>query len=89
MRIVLTWHVLSLWWFNELDGRGPNSLYVNLKEHLETIRWISSIRKPVETNVSHHFTFRRADDVTYIVSGFLAAKAAKNMERKPLFSRIC
>ena len=75
--INICWHALSLWWFNELDGRGPNSLYENLKEHLETIRYISTTRKPVETNVPHHFAFRGCDDVTYILSGFLAAKAAK------------
>ena len=71
------WHALSLWWFNELDGRGPNSLYKNLIEHLETIHKIALIGKPVETNVPHHFAFRGSDDVTYILSGFLAAKAAK------------
>lgn len=75
--INISWHALSLWWFNELDGRGPNTLYDNLKEHLETIRYISSVGKPVETNVPHHFAFRGADDITYIISGFLAAKAAK------------
>lgn len=71
------WNALSLWWFNELDGRGPNSLYVNLKEHIETIRYIASIGKPVETNVPHHFAFRGCDDITYIVSAYLAAKMTK------------
>ncbi len=80
--INISWHALSLWWFNELDGRGPNSLYDNLKEHLGTIRWISTTGKPVETNVPHHFAFRGADDVTYIISGFLAAKAAKKYGTK-------
>lgn len=75
--INISWHALSLWWFNELDGRGPNSLYNNLKEHLETIKYIASTNKPVETNVPHHFAFRGCDDITYILSGFLAAKAAK------------
>lgn len=73
----ISWHALSLWWFNELDGRGPNALYDNLKEHLETIRYIATTGKPVETNVPHHFAFRGADDITYIISGFLAAKTAK------------
>ena len=75
--INISWHALSLWWFNELDGRGPNSLYDNLKEHLATIRYIATTGKPMETNVPHHFAFRGADDVTYILSGYLAAKAAK------------
>ena len=80
--INISWHALSLWWFNELDGRGPNSLYNNLKEHLDAIRWISTTGKPVETNVPHHFAFRGADDITYIISGFLAAKAAKRYGTK-------
>ena len=75
--INIAWHALSLWWFDELDGRGPNALYDNLREHLDTIRWVATTGKPVETNVPHHFAFRGADDVTYVVSGYLAAKAAK------------
>ena len=80
--INISWHALSLWWFDELDGRGTNALYDNLKEHIETIRYIGTTGKPVETNVSHHFAFRGADDVTYIVSGFLAAKTAKKYGTK-------
>ncbi len=80
--INIAWHALSLLWFNELDGRGSNSLYDNLKEHLETIRFISSTGKPVETNVPHHFAFRGADDITYIISGLLAAKTAKKYGTK-------
>lgn len=75
--INIAWHALSLWWFDELDGRGPNSLYKNLKEHIETIRYIATTNKPVEANVSHHFAFRGCDDVTYIVSAYLAAKMVK------------
>lgn len=80
--INIAWHALSLWWFNELDGRGLNPLYTNLKEHLETIRYIATTGKPVETNVPHHFAFRGCDDVTYILSGFLAAKSAKKYGTK-------
>lgn len=75
--INISWHALSLWWFNELDGRGPNSLYDNLKEHIDTIRYIATTGKPLEANVPHHFAFRGADDITYIISGFLGAKVAK------------
>ena len=75
--INISWHALSLWWFNELDGRGPNSLYWNLEEHINTIKAIAEMGKPLEANVSHHFAFRGCDDVTYIVSAYLAAKLAK------------
>ncbi len=72
----IAWHALSLWWFSRLDGRGPNSLYENLKEHFDTIRYIASVGKPYEANVPHHFAFRGSDDITYVVSAFLAAKSA-------------
>ncbi len=75
----ICWHALSLWWFNKLDDRGPYDLYTSLKEHIETIRYIARIGSAFEANVPHHFAFRGADDVTYIVSEFLAAKLAKKM----------
>lgn len=75
----ISWHALSFWWFNELDGRGNNSLLENLIEHFETVKYISTTGKPVEPNVPHHFAFRGADDVSYIVSGYLAAKALKQL----------
>lgn len=77
--INICWHALSLWWFNQLDGRGPNDLYTNLKEHIDTIKYIASTGKAFEANVSHHFSFRGADDVTYIASAYLAAKLAKKL----------
>ncbi|AEH51564.1 cobalamin-binding protein [Pseudothermotoga thermarum] len=77
--INICWHALSLWWFNKLDGRGPYDLYTNLKEHIETIKYIATTNKPFEANVPHHFAFRGADDVTYIVSAYLSAKLAKKL----------
>lgn len=75
----ISWHALSFWWFDELDGRGNNTLMENLREHFDAVRYIVTTGKPVEPNVPHHFAFRGADDVTYIVSGFLAAKAIKKL----------
>ncbi len=73
----ISWHALSFWWFCKLDGRGENSVLDNLKEHIETIKYIASTGKPLEPNVPHHFAFRGGDDVSFIVSAFLAAKTAK------------
>ena len=75
----ISWHALSFWWFNELDGRGKNTLIENLREHFEAVRYIVTTNKPVEPNVPHHFAFRGADDVTYIVSGILVVKALKQI----------
>lgn len=75
----ISWHALSFWWFCEIDGRGSNSVLENLKEHLETIKYIASTGKPLEPNVPHHFAFRGTDDISYIISGYLAAKSAKKL----------
>lgn len=80
----ICWHALSFWWFCEIDGRGYNSVYENLKQHIDTIKYIASTGKPFEPNVPHHFAFRGADDITYIISGFLAAKTAKKFGIKHL-----
>lgn len=75
----ISWHALSLWWFSEIDGRGNNTVLANLREHAEAIRYIASTNKPMEPNVPHHFAFRGSDDVSFIVSGYLAAKFAKRL----------
>jgi hypothetical protein len=49
----------------------------NLDQQYEALRYIAKTGKPYEPNVSHHFAFRGADDVTYIVAAVLAARAAK------------
>jgi len=75
----IAWHALSFWWFCELDGRGKNILFDNLKEHFNTVQYIASLSKPLEANVPHHFSFRGGDDVTYIISAYLSAKLAKKL----------
>ena len=75
--INIAWHALSFWWFNQLDGRGPNDLLTNLQEHIDTLKYIALSKKPFEPNIPHHFAFRGSDDVTYIVSAVLAARSAK------------
>jgi hypothetical protein len=71
------WHALSLWWFNKLDGRGPNDVLSNLKEHFSVIDFIASKQKPFEPNIPHHFSFRGGDDVSYVLSAYFAAILAK------------
>lgn len=75
--IDIAWHALSFWWFCQIDGRGPNTVLQNLNEHFETMRFIAASGKPLEPNVPHHFAFRGSDDLGYVVSGYVAAKAAK------------
>lgn len=73
----IAWHALSFWWFSRIDGRGPHDVLTNLRAHLETLDFIAESGKPFEANIPHHFAFRGADDVTYVISAYLAAKTAK------------
>lgn len=73
----IAWHALSFWWFCRTDGRGENSVFTNLAEHLATLDYIAATGKPFEPNCPHHFSFRGGDDVTYILSAYLAARVAK------------
>ncbi len=77
MSLNICWHALSFWWFCQIDGRGPNSVLENLNQHIETLKYIAGCNKPFEPNIPHHFAFRGGDDVSYIVSAYLAAKTAK------------
>lgn len=72
------WHTLSFWWFNRLDGRGPAPLEQSLEEHFRTLSLIAAAGKPFEPNVPHHFAFRGSDDLSYVVAGYLAARAARD-----------
>ena len=71
------WHALSLWWFNQLDGRGPLTPIESIRQHLSTLAWIGRSGRPFEANVSHHFAFRGSDDITYVLAGWLGAALAK------------
>lgn len=73
----IAWHALSFWWFCLIDGRGPNTVLENLREHLATLDFIAASGKPFEPNIPHHFSFRGGDDVTYVLSAYLAARTAK------------
>jgi hypothetical protein len=75
--IDIAWHALSLWWFSRIDGRGPNSVMENLIQHRAALEYAARTGKPYEPNVPHHFAFRGGDDLTYVLSGLVAAKAAK------------
>jgi hypothetical protein len=77
--INIAWHALSLWWFNKIDGRGPNNVLKNLQQHFETLKVIARHGKPFEPNIPHHFSFRGGDDYTYVLSSYLAALVAKRL----------
>ncbi len=77
--INIAWCAIPLFWFNQMDGRGPIPLKESIQEHQEVMAWYGSRGIPVELNEPHHWGMRDASDVVYVTSGYLSALNAKKM----------
>jgi len=75
--INIAWCAIPLFWFNQMDGRGPWDLQGSIREHQKVMAWYGQNNIPVELNEPHHWGMRDSSDVTFIVSAFLAAYNAK------------
>ena len=71
------WCAIPLFWFNQMDGRGPWDLTGSIREHQELMKWYGERNIPVELNEPHHWGMRDAPDVISVVSAYLAAFNAK------------
>ncbi len=81
-----TWAAIPLFWFNQMDGRGPLDLNESIKIHQETMRWHGQRNIPVEVNEPHHWEMRSAPDTISIAAAFLSAWNAKKMGVKHYIS---
>jgi hypothetical protein len=75
--INIAWAAVPLFWFNQMDGRGPWDLEGSIREHQELMHWYGTQNIPVELNEPHHWGMRDAHDVVFVVSAYLAAYNAK------------
>ncbi len=71
------WCAIPLFWFNQMDGRGPWDLEGSIREHQQVMRWYGERGIPVELNEPHHWGMRDAPDVIYVVTAYLAAYNAR------------
>lgn len=71
------WCAIPLFWFNQMDGRGPWDLAGSLAEHQKVMAWYGERGIPVELNEPHHWGMRDAPDVIFVVSAFLSAYNAR------------
>lgn len=69
----ISWCAIPLFWFNQMDGRGPWDLAGSIREHQKVMRWYGEHGIPVELNEAHHWGMREAPDVVFVVSAYLAA----------------
>lgn len=60
---------VPLFWFNELDGRGPTPVRESIREHLAAVRELARRGIPVEMNDPNHFSSRWAHD-TIVVADY-------------------
>jgi methylmalonyl-CoA mutase cobalamin-binding subunit len=71
------WCAIPLFWFNQMDGRGPWDLEGSIREHQRLMAWYGERGIPVELNEPHHWGLRDASDVIFVVSAFLSAYNAR------------
>ncbi len=71
------WCAIPLFWFNQMDGRGPWDLEGSIREHQQVMQWYGERAIPVELNEPHHWGMRDAPDVIFVVSAFLSAYNAR------------
>jgi hypothetical protein len=75
--INIAWCAIPLFWFNQMDGRGPWDLVGSIREHQQVMAWYGERGVPVELNEPHHWGLRDASDVIFVVSAFLSAYNAR------------
>jgi hypothetical protein len=75
--INIAWCAIPLFWFNQMDGRGPWDLEGSIREHQSVMKWYGEHDIPVELNEPHHWGMRDASDAVFVVSAYLSAYNAR------------
>ncbi len=82
------WCAIPLFWFNQMDGRGPWDLEGSIREHQRVMAWYAERNIPVELNEPHHWGLRDAPDVIFVVSAFLSAYNARAFGVKDYIAQL-
>jgi len=75
--INIAWCAIPIFWFNQMDGRGPWDLEGSIREHQKVMAWYGQRGIPVELNEPHHWALRDAPDVIVVVAAYLSAYNAR------------
>lgn len=86
--INIAWCAIPLFWFNQMDGRGPWDLEGSIRAHQEVMRWYGERGIPVELNEPHHWGMRDASDVIFVVSAYLSAYNARAFEVRDYIAQM-
>jgi hypothetical protein len=71
------WCAIPLFWFNQMDGRGPWDLESSIRAHQQVMAWYGECGLPVELNEPHHWGMRDAPDVIFVAAAFLSGYNAR------------
>jgi len=82
------WCAIPLFWFNQMDGRGPWDLEGSIREHQYVMQWYGEHNIPVELNEPHHWGMRDAPDVVFVVSAYLSAYNARAFGVKDYIAQL-
>ncbi len=74
----MSFPAVPIFYYNELDGRGPISIRDSFDEHFRTIEWWAEQGKPVEINDPHQWGLRYASDDMQVTDHVLCAAIALN-----------
>ncbi len=82
------WCAVPLFWYSELDKRGPRTLKEAIIENQQVMAWHGKINIPVEVNDPHHWSLRDAHDAIGVATAYLAAYNAKKMGVKDYIAQF-
>ncbi len=86
--INIAWCAIPLFWFNQMDGRGPWDLEGSIREHQQVMTWYGQHGIPVELNEPHHWGMRDSPDVIFVVAAYLAAYNARSCGVKDYIAQL-
>lgn len=86
--IRIAWCAIPLFWFNQMDGRGPWDLQGSIYEHQQVMAWYGARDIPVELNEPHHWGMRDAPDVVFVTAAYLSAYNARAFGVKDYIAQL-
>lgn len=82
------WCAVPLFWYSELDRRGPRKLGDAIAENQEVMKWHGMRNIPVEVNDPHHWSLRDAHDTIAVAVAYIVAYNAKKMGVKDYIAQF-
>ncbi|OQY18713.1 MAG: hypothetical protein B6I34_10350 [Anaerolineaceae bacterium 4572_32.1] len=70
---------VPIFFYNELDGRGPIAIREGFDEHFEVMRWWAARNKAVEINDPHQWQLRNSTDDMLVTDHVVAGVVALEM----------